>query len=196
MSEKSSKKRLVLTISSLCVAVVAVVCSIVAIFAATSQSVKTTFKVTYSATNVAATVSANYTVKNGTKKALGKAITIKADDADNTEYATLSSTEDIALSTANNEVVFEYIFKNDSEDKAFKVTLSDGANRDNVTVSYATTTTANAENLSYSSTVPTDVDVAASGTTYIYIKVEITNLANAAEYTSNDAKPISWSLVA
>lgn len=196
MSEKSSKKRLVLTISSLCVAVVAVVCSIVAIFAATSQSVKTTFKVTYSATNVAATVSANYTVKNGTKKALGEAITIKAEDADNTKYATLSSTEDIALTTANNEVVFEYIFKNNSEDKAFKVTLSDGAKKDNVTVSYATTTTENDADLSYSSTVPTNVDVAASGTTYIYIKVVITNLANAAEYTADDATPISWSLVA
>ncbi len=192
MSETNSKKRLAITISSLCIAVVAVICSVVAIFAAANQGVQSTFKVTYKATNVAATVSAKYTVLNNSAVDLGS-LTIDA-AADETTYDSLSAEDDIGLTAKNNEVVFQYTFKNDSSSNSIKLTLEDGANQQNVTVQYAQATSADAQ-VTYASSLG-DVNIAADGTVYIYIKVAISNTANDAHYIADATNQLVWNLEA
>lgn len=192
MSENGSKKRLIITISSLCIAVVAVICSVVAIFAAANQSVQSTFKVTYKATNVAATVSAKYTVKNKEAVSLGSQ-TINAAD-DQTTYSTLSTDTDIELTASNDEVVFQYTFTNNSSSNKIKVTLADNAQKENVTVSYANATTEDAS-LTYGSTL-SEIEIDSSSTVYVYIKVAITNTANSASYTADSTNTLIWSLEA
>ncbi len=194
MNETSSKKRLAITITSLCVAVVAVICSIVAILAATNQTVKSTFKVTYKATNVAATVSASYTIKNSSAVDLGS-VTINA-DADETTYSDIKSDTDIALSAKNKEVVFKYTFKNNSSSNSIKVTLADNASKTNVTVQYGfIDSEAQESTLTYGSTLG-EVTVAANKTVNVYIKVTITEIANDASYVSDATNFISWTLEA
>lgn len=192
MSETSSKKRLAITISSLCIAVVAVICSVVAIFAAANQGVQSTFRVTYKATNVAATVSAKYTVKNESAVNLGS-LTIDA-AADETTYNSLSTDEDISLSAKNNEVVFQYTFTNNSSSNSIVATLVDGADQENVTVQYAQATSADAE-LTYASSLG-EVNIPADGTVYVYIKVTISNTANDAHYIADATNKLIWSLEA
>lgn len=192
MSETSSKKRLAITISSLCIAVVAVICSVVAIFAAANQGVQSTFKVTYKATNVAATVSAKYTVKNESAVSLGS-LTIDA-AADETTYDSLSTESEIGLSAKNNEVVFQYTFTNNSSSNSIVATLADGADQENVTVQYAQATSADAE-LSYTSSLG-EVNISADGTVYVYIKVTISNTANDAHYIADATNQLVWSLEA
>ncbi len=192
MSETSSKKRLAITISSLCIAVVAVICSVVAIFAAANQGVQSTFKVTYKATNVAATVSAKYTVKNESAVNLGS-LTIDA-AADQTTYSSLSTENEIGLSAKNNEVVFQYTFTNNSSSNSIVATLADGADQENVTVQYAQATSADAE-LTYGSSLG-EVNIPADGTVYVYIKVKISNTANDAHYIADATNQLVWSLEA
>lgn len=192
MSETSSKKRLAITISSLCIAVVAVICSVVAIFAAANQGVQSNFRVTYKATNVAATVTAKYTVKNQEAVNLGT-LTIDA-AADETTYDSLSTENEIGLSAKNDEVVFQYTFKNDSSSNAIKATLADGASQENVTVQYAQATSEGAE-LSYASTLG-EVEIPADGTVYVYIKVTISNTANDAHYIADATNQLVWNLEA
>lgn len=195
MSENSSKKRLIITISSLCIAIVAVICSVVAIFAAAQQGVQSTFKVSYKATNVAATVSAKYTVKNSDAVDLGTANITAA--ADKTTYTNLSTDAEITLTAANNEVVFQYSFKNNSASNKIKVTLEDNAAKENVTVQYATAATADSSSLTYSSSLSADgVEVASSSTVYIYIKVTIADDANSASYVADTTNTLTWNLEA
>lgn len=192
MSETNSKKRLAITITALCIAIIAIICSIVAIFAAANQGVQSTFKVTYKATNVAATVSAKYTIKNESEVSLGS-LTIDA-AADKTTYSSLATDDDISLTSKNDEVVFQYTFKNNSSSNAIKVTLTDGADQENVTVQYASTTTANAEP-AYTSSLG-EIEVPADGTVYVYIKVTITETANDAYYIADSSNALVWNLEA
>lgn len=206
MSETtSSKKRLAITITSMCVAVVAVICSIVAIFAATSQTVTTQFKVTYSATNVAATVAAEYKLKTATAPVSLGSAEIEA-TAGETTYNTLSTSKEIDLTTTDTYVIFRYAFTNDSTSKAFNVTLTDGALKENVTLQYAVSHLTGEypaeDDSAWTSDVPSNVRVEVSTsetvktTVYIFIKAEITNLANNANYESTGSSLISWALAA
>lgn len=204
MNDKSAKRRLIVTISSMCVALVAVVCSVVAIFAARNQGVQTMFRVTYKATNVAATVSAKYTVLNESPVSLGS-LEIKANAAQTT-YDELSTDKEIELTDVKNTVVFQYIFKNDSSSVGIKLNLDDKAAKKNVSVSYAYATAADAT-LTYAATLPeiiidpykeanTELGTPEEGVVYVYILVEITNLADDASYIADATNTILWSLEA
>ena len=195
MNEKSAKRRLILTISSMCVAVIAVVVSVVAIFAAQQQGVQSTFKVTYRAQNVAATVSANYTVLNETPKTMGS-VKIDAIDQPGTVYNNLEG-GDIELTDVNNTVYFQYAFKNDSSVVQIKLSLVDSAVKNNVRVLYAYSTSnvaGDSQDLTFKDSFD-EVTIAGDETGYVYIKVEIINKANDAEYSTSDAATLTWNLV-
>ena len=204
MNDKSAKRRLIVTISSMCVAFIAVVCSVVAIFAARNQGVQTMFRVTYKATNVAATVSANYTVGSETPVSLGS-LKIEA-GAQQTVYDELSTDKEIELSDTKDTVVFQYIFKNDSSSVGIKLKLVDNAAKKNVGVSYAYTTAADGT-LTYAASLPeitidpykaanAELVTPEEGVVYVYIRVKITNIADDASYIADETNTILWSLEA
>ena len=199
----SSKKRLTLTIASMCIALVSVVVSVVAIFAATRQGVQSTFKVSYVAKNVAATVSAEYTVLNEETKTLGAGSLVIDAAADQTVYEDLSTTDEIELTAENYEVVFKYTFQNNSESRAFTVKILDNVSKHNVGVQYAYADSQATADLTYSGVLNTagttddekkTITVEGNKTVNIYIKVTITNKANDAYYESKENNYLSWDL--
>ena len=149
MREKdtNSKKRLIITITSLCIAIIAVLASIVAIFAAANQSVTSQFQVEYVANNVNAKISATYQlqtvsrtngaatayVAHGDEKNLAEAVSFTADEATQIKEINKIDTaetpdEDKLLFTATESaIVFKFTFENTSQSTPFTVTLADGA---------------------------------------------------------------------
>lgn len=116
-------KKLVIAITSFAFVFVAVIVSIVAIFAAQRQSVTTNFRVRFTATNVAATVSANVisgdivtpmTTSNGDTE-------IEFLPQQTTSEPSLSPNGEIIIDDQTGVVFFEYIFENNSSTVAFSV---------------------------------------------------------------------------
>ena len=191
-----SKKKLILAISSFSFVLVTAIVAVVAIFAAQNQGVQTTFRISYTAKNVAASVRANYTV--------GATTTAMLTDSGEDELVFLPEmaegtgklspeTDNIALEDETS-VVLEYIFSNDSDTVDVAISLDTSAFvLDNMRVSYA---------YSYSritnyATMPTDDSFEPMvilgktdengdyDTLYVYMKVEVDNLANDASFTGN-----------
>ena len=108
-----TKKKLIITITSLCLVVVAAVAAVVGILAATQVNITSSLKVTYKPDpHVIATVTAKYSVKG---------------DADPTQIASSVITEytttikdytldlnEIKLDDTKTYVVFEFMFQNDA----------------------------------------------------------------------------------
>ena len=191
-----SKKKLILAISSFSFVLVTAIVAVVAIFAAQNQGVQTTFRISYTAKNVAASVRANYTV--------GATTTAMLTDSGEDELVFLPEmaegtgklspeTDNIALEDETS-VVLEYIFSNDSDTVDVAISLDTSAFvLDNMRVSYA---------YSYSritnyATMPTDDSFEPMmilgktdengdyDTLYVYMKVEVDNLANDASFTGS-----------
>jgi hypothetical protein len=120
-------------------------------------------------------------------------LTIEAGEAETT-YDALSTDKEIDLTATNNEVVFKYTFENLSANTKIKITLADGADKKNVTVSYAYAAAGATGELTYTSTLG-EVEVAESATMNIYIRVKITKTADDAHYIADDSTQLIWTLV-
>ena len=131
----STRSKIITSILSLALVVVAVVFSINNILAASQQSAQATFVVSYTAVDVEANVSATYYTKNGGSVALtsGASTTLHLDRTTQSGSLTAST---LNLTTTNDWVVFEYYIQNLAPSVPITVTLTDSSTRDNVTVKY------------------------------------------------------------
>ena len=134
----NSKKKLIITISSLCVVLLFAAVSVVSIFASLNLAVNPQFKVSYTAKNVAATISANY-IKNEnaypllTSSGEDKIVVLPTDESVGT-----FETNDLEADAVTGRAVFEYIFKNDSNTADFQVTLTTSdLSLENMSISFA-----------------------------------------------------------
>ena len=107
-----TKKKLIITITSLCLVVVAAVAAVVGILAATNVTISSSLKVTYTPDpHVIATVTANYQVENGSVTEIGNHSYRYNQVQSTTDVLDL---EEIKLNDTNKYVVFEFKFQNDA----------------------------------------------------------------------------------
>ena len=209
-----TKKKLVITITSLCLVVVAAVAAVVGILAATNMTLNTKVKVTYTPNkNVIAEIGARYQ-KNGS----GTATTLLADTS--ITYATptttysigsTGATEEIALeevnATTNPYIVFEFSFKNTSnanqtQSKYLNVAMTNNLRTENMTAKtyYSTTqatdlTKTTIEKLGQTSTLANIEGCGKNGTAYVYIIVEAT-VGESGSYGSLESETLVFNLTA
>jgi len=123
-----SKKKLIITITSLCLVVVAAVAAVVGVVAASTQTVRSTVNVTYTANNVKATVGVmsklQYDSNYGENRGTATSIQFYATDAARTENlqvspaVALGQSKGLADETVDNwaferYVIYRYSFHND-----------------------------------------------------------------------------------
>jgi len=195
----STKSKIITSILSLALVVVAVIFSINNILAASQQSARATFVVSYTAVDVDANVSATYYTKNGGSVALTNASSTTLHLDRNNQSGSLS-TATLNLSTTNSWVVFEYYIQNLSPSVPMTVSLTDTSTSANVTVTYG-----------YSQTQITSLQgkydaatstlqglssqvVGASSAIYCYILIEIQSFSTNASYSSQEGEGLIWTL--
>ena len=189
----NSKKKFIITITSLVCVIIASIVTIVAIFAMRNAVVDQKFSVRYTATDVSATVRANVIV--------GDSSTPMIDDNGNDELVFLASDteggalfptdDEIFLSTIDSSVVFEYIFTNDSSDIDVKVdidttnfTLSNMA----VGYSYSYTQITNTASMPLTDSfepmmiLGEDDEGGVYNSLYVYVKATISDLSQDASF--------------
>ena len=215
----TTKKKLIISITTLSIAIVAALGITFGVLAATQQNVANQFSVTYVANNVSATVAAKYQIANSdpvyftggtvawddsTNPATGANAGTTFAAADN--QASRSLTSSLATLTANNNyVIYTYRFHNDNaaNGRAMTVTLTDSTNKEgkNVNVYYYTAATDGASlatikgNNNSNTSVPAAQTVAAQGTVYFFIAVEIADdTLDVDNYTSTAQAGITWTL--
>ncbi|MBE7076431.1 MAG: hypothetical protein E7374_00890 [Clostridiales bacterium] len=211
----SSKKKLIVSVCSMALVVVAAIVAVVAVWASNRQTVNTNFKVTYKAQDVAVKVSGNYMEKGATALTqMQTAGGVKVHDiTPTTESVDAFVIDDIALSDKASYVVFEYIFVNQSDDIKITATLtSDDSKNDNVTVTYLSSATqlklvadsqaadqdaeaqavADAVASISGTTASTEIAAGTNTTVYFYVKVAVANAANDMAYEGGH----SWDLQA
>lgn len=183
----STKKKLWISVITLCVAILSAVGITVGVIAANSQGVFNSFNVVYSATNVSATVSASYTTKGGTTKS-SEAVSITADEATTTKTLTI---DQASLSSTDNYVIYKYSFKNDNTAGGRKMTVgmadSSTVEGQNVTIKYLASAEdgKGATDITATSATGLTLDVDAQGTGYFYVMVTITDLTKDVNFTSD-----------
>ncbi len=192
----NSKKKFVITISSLVAVIAIAVVTIVAVFAASNAGVNQTLTVRYTATDVSATVKANYIVGTTSTAMLtedgAEELVFRPTDE---EGGSLSpEAENIPLDTKTNSVVFEYIFTNDSNSIDVAIDLdTTGFSVTNMNIGYAysyskITDTANmplADSFEPMMILGEAKEEGAFETLYVYVKATIANLANDASFEGN-----------
>lgn len=209
-----TKKKLVITITSLCLVVVAAVAAVVGILAATRMTLNTRVKVTYTPNeNVIAEIGARFQ-KNGT----GTIETLLANTS--ITYATPDTTYDIGSTesaksialeevnaTTNPYIVFEFSFKNTSntnqtQSKYLNVVMTNNLKTNNMTAKtfYSTTqatdlTKSTIENLGTTSTLANIEGCGKNGTAYVYIIVEA-KVGESGSYGSLEAETLVFNLSA
>ena len=138
----STKKKLIISISTLCVAVIAIVGITVGVLAARSASITNNINVGYTAREVAATISATYqrqgdadptnmTVQGGEPDQYE----LVFDGSEETATGALETAGDITLDTDHKSVTFTYTFKNNGTNN-FTATLTLPETQKNVTITY------------------------------------------------------------
>ncbi len=197
MKTKNKKGLKIITITIAFVALAAVICSIALVFAAETQNAYTGITIYYESVNINATVSGQYSIAGGSATSLGSAKIDPSSEA--ATLTSLSASKDISLDIDNTYAEFKFTFKNDSNQNNINIALNDGAKKQNVTTKYAYSQT-DASVPSYQTTfAPSSngiVKLAIGETVYIYVYIEITNLADDALYESNDTNYLSWKLTA
>lgn len=202
----SSSKKMTIAVICLAVALFLALGAMIGVFAAGNQTVGSNFKVSYTATNVAATVSAKYQLNDADDQPTGNATEMNSVSFTAAEESTTKNVDNasqINLALATPSVTFTYTFKNNSTSVPFTVTLTDGALKDNVSVTYKAgkyTTTGSGEDLewvepaSYAALVDNQITVGASEQWAIQITVKITDTNSAAKYVSDSSNFLSWAL--
>jgi len=114
-----SKKKLIITITSLCLVLVAAVAAVVGVVAASQQTVTSTIHVTYAANNVKASVAVSTKSEaENTWTARGDAVSFNAADASQTKTVNVSDPIALGGRTVGSEwrferyVVYRYAFTN------------------------------------------------------------------------------------
>lgn len=193
----STKKKLIISLSALCLVLIVAVVAIVAVYAAGTQTVTSNIKVTYTAMEVDGTVSATYTLKNGTATNMttngasdgDTTITFAAADGKTTK--SLTPQGDIELSSTADYVIFQYTFTN-SGSRAYTAVLTytdDGNDDTNATIVYASD---NTESTTWAESPSTLTVASGSNGTSYYAKVSIDNLALDASFSGY----FTWTLTA
>lgn len=156
----SSKKKLVITLSSLCAVVVVAVLTVALVFAFGNATLKSNITTKYTADKaVKGTVTAVYTVKNEDETALHEVVTLTGEEE--TPTIEKSASKNIELTRDNNEVVFKYSFTADTSTDATK-------NGYTATLKFTKTKSENVK-----------IEVSADGTTYTEkTEAEMSNLGS------------------
>lgn len=200
----SSKKKLIISLSAVCLVAVIAVVAVVAVLAAGTQAVTSSITVTYRASMVDATVSAQYyitdaagTVKEGTPISFknGNQDILKFEAGAASSTGTLS-VDSVALDSVNQTIIFEYKFTCDSANNGYTGELTiptEGKTVRNFTAEqfYVSDTKVasnalkdidfQAENEGFSLEAKASAE-AASTEKYVYIKVSIADTNADADY--------------
>ncbi len=209
----ASKKKLIISLSAVCLVAIIAVVAVVAVLAAGTQAVQTSVTITYTASDVSATVSANqYLIARTTNvgdaaqaftSADGSSVSFSAINASTT--GTLIQPANADLTSEKNAVVFEFIFENDSASVPMLVTLEE-IDTENLNQTfdlfYKTGSTTRVVFAQEGNTV---VDINTSTfagfrvepetTAYAYIKVQIDD-ANKSNNNEEAELSIKWNLTA
>ena len=218
----TAKKKLIISITTLSIAIVAALGITFGVLAAQRQSVANQFSVTYTASNVVATVSARQKVKGGSPVSFvgpnnGSTVGFGVTSAEVTSSTvtaneTLSIAEAAELTVQNNWVLYQFAFINGitAGGNDMLVELTDGvagteyAVNVNVTHFVSTTDLFDGENVD--TTIETAVASATEATSYnvpagnsaapvyFYIYVEINDNTKDASYTSGTGHMIHFDL--
>lgn len=207
----SSKKKLIVSLSAVCLVAVIAVVAVVAVLAAGQQSITSNVNVTYRATGIAAKASANYynVATNATELGAASAFTAAGGagvengvitfSPTGTTTGTLSPAGEITLSAAKPVVIFEFKFENLSQSRDIALGLTLPATQTNVTVSYyvaeeAITNPADVEFASAETITVTDLAKKADADTasykYVYVKAQVADLTTDADFDGDFA----WTL--
>lgn len=185
----SARKKLVMSISMLCLVFVLALVAVGAVLASTQQTLQSSISVTYVAQNVSAKVKANYIIGNTSTPMIGDSGNELVFTPTSVEGGSLAPEGDILLEN-NTKVIFEYIFTNTST--TFNIALnlfsSPTDNNMNVTYIYSDNQITN-----YSSLIGDanhtpfaeqriNANDNANSTKYVYIVVEVNNLADNASF--------------
>lgn len=212
----STKKKLIISLTSLAVILVVAIVSVVAVFAALNTEVTSSFNISYTAQGVEATIKANYRIATIGEESVGSYTVLKEKDSTNEQIVfagtetesgeKTKSFEDLEEKsiTKNQYFVFKYEIKNDSADVDMKVAynIANTETPKNFNVYYAFTTeegdltsSLDVANLSTSDVFKssfTEATIEKSGTGYLYVVFTIENTDKNATFegTSN------WTLTA
>ena len=104
-----TRTKILIAVTAVVFALMAVVATIAIVFAATKQSVTTPINISYTAENVSANVSATMKISGGEEELLGS-LTFNASDTQGT--GTMSPNGDIVLTSSATYVEFKYTFQN------------------------------------------------------------------------------------
>lgn len=187
----TTKKKLAISITTLCLVLLLCIAIPVGIWAAQNATIKNPINVTYTAKEIGAEVSATYQRKTDASPtsfvtSTGEAtITLTGEEDDNYEASFAAVDADkMELSKTNDTITFVYSFKN-TGDKSFTVTLGGERTAENVTVKYTAGTAAESDSASV-------LTVAAGATGTYTIVVAIDSYAKDASFSGS----FEWALAA
>lgn len=175
-----AKKKIFNAISTI-VAMVLIVVAALAITIFSEDIKNSAYARSFESYGVAATVFGNFYIGNNVSKMLsGEDDKIVFNSYDEESSPALNPTEDIVLTSTSDSVVFEYIFKNDSDSVSFVTRLTNLAELKNMTVSYGYSYS---KLSSYESVNKTSIDnvpliYGENSILYFYIKAQVKDLRN------------------
>ena len=188
-----NKMKIISSIASLCLVIVAVTFAVVNIFSASSGTVGSTFTVNFTALGVDSTVSVkHYQPSNSSGTALlsggNSSVTL------NTSTSTCSFTgSSTAFSLSDYYVVYEYCFVNNDTSRAMTIAMSYSGSPTNVDVYYgvgsstpASGVTAKKAVAGSNTSLPADQTVSASSTLYIYMVVEVHSYTSSSSFSAGN----------
>ena len=175
-----TKNKLIILICVLSIVIIAAITATVIVLVTPNQSTSTAINVTFTATDVDVTLQGNYIVGNTTTAMMtpSGATSLVLNPA--SPSGSIEPEQDITLPTGTYEVVFEYIFRNNSPDIAVKIDLIQTPVLTNMTsyYTYSTSRISNLATLNRSDSSSYTAQGLQSGTNsyvYIYIVATVNN---------------------
>jgi hypothetical protein len=167
----TTKKRLIVSLAALCLVMIMMTVSAVAVFAYERQTTTSGVNVTYVAKHVVGSVKITESY-NSVDTLKG---TATFDGYEKEDKNTAINPTALELSTEKNSVVYKFDFTNSSEENPYIATLSYTAGKDdtNMTVEYS------ADGATYTAS-SSSVTVAAGATGVYYVKVTVTDTLKSA----------------
>ena len=176
-----TKKKLIITITSLCLVVVAAVAAVVGIIAATNVGINSNLSVSYTpGAEVIATVKGEYSVAGAAATKINETSFAYGD----TKTTAAIDQAAVNLTDTNKYVIFAFTFKNDATTDntnsavlVVKVTDNSEANKMTASVKYTKTaiTAMNEEafgNVTHSATALDSIGVGETGYVYVMVKIQ------------------------
>lgn len=177
-----TKKKLIITITSLCLVVVAAVAAVVGIIAATNVGINSNLSVSYTpGPEVIATVKGEYSVAGAADATLINETSFVYGDTKTTAAIDQAAVD---LTDTNKYVIFAFTFKNDATTDNTKsailtVEVTDNSEADKMTASVKYTKTAitamNEDafgNVTHSATALDSIGVGETGYVYVMVKIQ------------------------